>query len=63
MRNIYLKFNKITNFEQDEIREALYQAAAGILLLNWQELSKLFLRYLFKTSRLLQYNELHVFMV
>jgi predicted GIY-YIG superfamily endonuclease len=45
----YPGFDSLPSFEQQEVRDAIIQASAGLLLRNWQEVSTLFVDYLRKS--------------
>ena len=39
-------FESLTNEEKSEIRRALHQSASGVILHNWMEVRKIFLKFL-----------------
>ena len=46
---IFENFYQLDSTSQAEIREAVTKAASTLLLRNWQEVSKLFVEYLYKS--------------
>lgn len=45
-KNTYPNYHKLSNFEQEEIDEAYHQAASSLMLRNWLETCKHFIKFL-----------------